>query len=177
MDKLSEAGIRCRLTGYNGGYIEFLGYTPETENLLEQEREEYSRAYRAWASEQSNTPKDEGDKIHESFKSNPTATIMKKKEIIQELKRYGYSRVQISTRTEGPQKHSIPIVEVFISTLYGKPVIPHRSVTGKFRTGGFIYALHGTEKAHSWNNSCSVLFPVAVSFLKSEITGNEDYSR
>ncbi len=53
MDKLSEAGIRCRLTGYNGGYIEFLGYTPETENLLEQEREEYSRAYRAWASEQS----------------------------------------------------------------------------------------------------------------------------
>lgn len=53
MDKLSEAGIRCRLTGYNGGYIEFLGYTPETENLLEQEREEYSWAYRAWASEQS----------------------------------------------------------------------------------------------------------------------------
>ena len=53
MDKLSEAGIRCRLTGYNGGYIEFLGYTPETENLLEQEREEYTRAYRAWASEQS----------------------------------------------------------------------------------------------------------------------------
>ena len=53
MDKLSEVGIRCRLTGYNGGYIEFLGYTPETENLLEQEREEYTRAYRVWVSEQS----------------------------------------------------------------------------------------------------------------------------
>ena len=53
MDKLLEAGIRCRLTGYNGGYIEFLGYTSETENLLEQEREEYTRAYRLWVSEQS----------------------------------------------------------------------------------------------------------------------------
>ena len=53
MDKLLEAGIRCRLTGYNGGYIEFLGYTSETENLLEQEREEYTRAYRVWVSEQS----------------------------------------------------------------------------------------------------------------------------
>ena len=52
MDKLLEAGIRCRLTGYNGGYIEFLGYTSETENLLEQEREEYSRAYRAWTTRQ-----------------------------------------------------------------------------------------------------------------------------
>ena len=31
MDKLEKAGIRCKLTGYNGGCIEFLGYTPETE--------------------------------------------------------------------------------------------------------------------------------------------------
>ena len=53
MDKLSEVGIRCRLTGYNGGYIEFLGYTQEKENLLEKEREEYTRAYRVWVSEQS----------------------------------------------------------------------------------------------------------------------------
>ncbi len=42
-------------------------------------------------------PKDEGDKIHEPYKSNPTATNMKKKDIIQELKRYGYSRVNIDT--------------------------------------------------------------------------------
>ncbi len=28
MDKLGEAGIRCKLTDYNGGYIEFPGYTP-----------------------------------------------------------------------------------------------------------------------------------------------------
>ena len=40
MDKLEKAGIRCKLTGYNGGCIEFLGYTPETEALLEQERQE-----------------------------------------------------------------------------------------------------------------------------------------
>ena len=34
MDKLEKAGIRCKLTGYNGDCIEFLGYTPETETLL-----------------------------------------------------------------------------------------------------------------------------------------------
>ncbi len=39
MDKLEKAGIRCKLTGYNGGCIEFLGYTPETEALLEKERQ------------------------------------------------------------------------------------------------------------------------------------------
>ena len=27
IDKLEEAGIRCELTGYNGGYIRLLGYT------------------------------------------------------------------------------------------------------------------------------------------------------
>ena len=37
MDKLEKAGIRCKLTGYNGGCIEFLGYTPETEALLEKD--------------------------------------------------------------------------------------------------------------------------------------------
>lgn len=35
IDKLEQAGMRCRLTGYNGGYIQFLGYTPETKTLLE----------------------------------------------------------------------------------------------------------------------------------------------
>lgn len=27
IDKLEKAGIQCKLTGYNGGYIRFLGYT------------------------------------------------------------------------------------------------------------------------------------------------------
>ena len=46
--KLEQAGMRCRLTGYNGGYIQFLGYTPETKTLLEQEREEVIIAHQAW---------------------------------------------------------------------------------------------------------------------------------
>ena len=48
MDKLEKAGIRCKLTGYNGGCIEFLGYTPETEALLEKERQEVIIAHQAW---------------------------------------------------------------------------------------------------------------------------------
>ena len=48
IDKLTEAGMRCRMTGYNGGCIEFLGYTPETEARLEQERQEYIVAHRQW---------------------------------------------------------------------------------------------------------------------------------
>ncbi len=38
MDRLAAAGIRCRLTGYNGGFIEFLGYTDRTREALEAER-------------------------------------------------------------------------------------------------------------------------------------------
>ena len=34
IDKLEKAGIRCKLTGYNGGYIRFIGDTPEAEALL-----------------------------------------------------------------------------------------------------------------------------------------------
>ena len=52
IDKLTEAGMRCRLTGYNGGCIEFLGYTPETEAKLEQERQEYIIAHRQWKTKQ-----------------------------------------------------------------------------------------------------------------------------
>ncbi len=52
IDKLSSAGIRCRLTGCNGGHIEFLGYTDETRRTLEREREEYITAYRKWQEEQ-----------------------------------------------------------------------------------------------------------------------------
>lgn len=52
IDKLTEAGMRCRMTGYNGGCIEFLGYTPETEAKLEQERQEYIVAHRQWKAKQ-----------------------------------------------------------------------------------------------------------------------------
>lgn len=55
IDKLSAAGIRCRLTGYNGGHIEFLGYTEETRKILEQERVEYITAYRKWQEAQQTT--------------------------------------------------------------------------------------------------------------------------
>ena len=55
MDKLEKAGIRCKLTGYNGGYIEFLGYTPETEALLEKERQEVIIAHQAWQAKQVQT--------------------------------------------------------------------------------------------------------------------------
>ena len=55
MDKLEKAGIRCKLTGYNGGYIEFLGYTPETEALLEKERHEVIVAHQAWQAMQVQT--------------------------------------------------------------------------------------------------------------------------
>ena len=55
MDKLEKAGIRCKLTGYNGGYIEFLGYTSETEALLEKERQEVIIAHQAWQVKQMQT--------------------------------------------------------------------------------------------------------------------------
>lgn len=55
MDKLELAGIRCKLTGYNSGCIEFLGYTPETEALLEKERKEVIIAHQAWQSKQVQT--------------------------------------------------------------------------------------------------------------------------
>ena len=48
IDKLEEAGIKCELTGYNGGYIRLLGYTPEMRDSLERERQEYAAAYQAW---------------------------------------------------------------------------------------------------------------------------------
>lgn len=52
IDKLEGAGIRCELTGYNGGYIRLLGYTPEMRDSLERERQEYAAAYQAWYSKQ-----------------------------------------------------------------------------------------------------------------------------
>ena len=55
IDKLEQAGVRCKLTGYNGGYIQCLGYTPETEERMEQERLEYITAHRQWQARQSAT--------------------------------------------------------------------------------------------------------------------------
>ncbi len=55
IDKLTAAGIRCRLTGYNGDHIEFLGYTDSTRVALEKEREEYIAAYRKWQAAQQTT--------------------------------------------------------------------------------------------------------------------------
>ena len=52
IDKLEEAGIKCELTGYNGGYIRLRGYTPEMRDSLERERQEYAAAYQAWYSKQ-----------------------------------------------------------------------------------------------------------------------------
>lgn len=51
IDKLVNAGIICKLTGYNGGYIRLIGYTPETEQQLEKERQEYVEAKRKWERE------------------------------------------------------------------------------------------------------------------------------
>lgn len=52
IDKLEKAGVRCKLTGYNGGYIQFLGYTPETEDMLERERQEFTVAHKEWEKKQ-----------------------------------------------------------------------------------------------------------------------------
>lgn len=48
IDKLITVGIQCKLTEFKSGVIQFLGYTPQTERLLEQEREEVTMAYKQW---------------------------------------------------------------------------------------------------------------------------------
>jgi curved DNA-binding protein CbpA len=48
MEKLNDAGILCQLLGYNGGYIEFLGYTPETEQKLNEEDSLADLAEKEW---------------------------------------------------------------------------------------------------------------------------------
>jgi curved DNA-binding protein CbpA len=53
INKLNAAGIICKTTGYNGGFIKFIGYTPETEMQLNKEREEWIEAKQAWDKEQS----------------------------------------------------------------------------------------------------------------------------
>jgi hypothetical protein len=51
MDKLRAAGMICETTGWNGGYIKLLGYTPQVEAALEKERQEWIEAKRAWDKE------------------------------------------------------------------------------------------------------------------------------
>jgi len=48
IDKLQAAGIECSLTGYNGGCILFSGYTEETQQALEKERQEEAAARYVW---------------------------------------------------------------------------------------------------------------------------------
>ena len=48
IDKLLVAGINCSLSGYNGGFITFSGYSEETEKALEKERHEFTHALKAW---------------------------------------------------------------------------------------------------------------------------------
>lgn len=48
LQKLAAAGIRCKLTGCNGGYIQLLGYAAETEAALERERSEVAEAMKLW---------------------------------------------------------------------------------------------------------------------------------
>jgi hypothetical protein len=48
MEKLRNAGVCCRLSGYNGGYIEFSGYTPETKAALDEEKQSADLAEKQW---------------------------------------------------------------------------------------------------------------------------------
>lgn len=48
IDRLTNAGIVCRLTEYNRCYIRFIGYTHGTEQQLEKEHQEYADAKRKW---------------------------------------------------------------------------------------------------------------------------------
>ena len=53
INRLEAAGILCKLTGYNGGCIRFIGYTTETEQMLRLEEMEYKEAREKWELEHS----------------------------------------------------------------------------------------------------------------------------
>lgn len=77
---------------------------------------------------------------------------MKKKEIIQELKRYGYSRVNIDTDRRTAKTFYTYRGGIHINgteNLSFHIVPPPES----FGLGRLPYALHGTEKAHSWEQT------------------------
>ena len=48
MDKLAQAGILCKMVGMWPYYIEFLGYKPEVEAMLERERRDEEQARKEW---------------------------------------------------------------------------------------------------------------------------------
>ena len=71
---------------------------------------------------------------------------MKKKEIIQELKRYGYSRVNIDTDRRTSKTFYTYRGGIHINGTENR----HRKVSD---WAGLPYALHGTGKAHSWEQT------------------------
>ena len=72
---------------------------------------------------------------------------MKKKEIIQELKRYGYSRVNIDTdrRTSKTFYTYRGGIHINGTENLSFHIVPPPD--------GLPYALHGTGKAHSWEQN------------------------
>lgn len=60
IDKLQAAGIICKTTGWNGGYIRLIGYTPETETQLERERQDWIEAKKTWDEKQEENSVTEG---------------------------------------------------------------------------------------------------------------------
>ena len=76
IDKLEKASIRSKLTGYNSGCIEFLGYTPETEALLEQERQEITIAHQKWQTKQMQTAQNQS-RLPKNFQGQPTLLLFK----------------------------------------------------------------------------------------------------
>lgn len=71
IDKLTAAGILCRATSWNGGYIEFLGYTPEVEQALAAEDRTADAAQKEWERQQqpTNESKEETPTYEDSEKS------------------------------------------------------------------------------------------------------------
>lgn len=54
IDKLIAAGIECKLTGYNSGYIEFIRYSPELIDRLTAEDQTADAAEKIWNEKQQN---------------------------------------------------------------------------------------------------------------------------
>lgn len=85
---------------------------------------------------------------------------MKKKEIIQELKRYGYSRVNIDTDRRTAKTFYTYRGGIHINGT-------HRTATGKFRTGTVCHMRYTERgKLTAGNRTCSVLFSAPVLLSK-----------
>ena len=113
-----------------------------------------------------------GNGTPEHFKSNQTDTIMTNREIIRELKRHGYSRVDIDTDSQ-PQRLSTPTMAGFINgtgNLSFHIVPPQDS----FGLGQFaICATRNGESQPAQEQLCPVLFRRLLAFLKGERKENE----